>query len=163
MSLSIGKMMNANGLWASKRAMWRRLRFSLAIGLIVSLVGTASMAFSQRPDPDEMYPLASAAQRLATAVQGAVAYKNPPPDLSEEELLEFATKHDPRLLAPYGDRRIRVTRFDKASAILICERGEDRAVIEDSGCTADTDAHHWQSDEPLPCEFTLPIQKLCGQ
>lgn len=110
---------------------------------------------------DRMYALAPALMRLTSAVESAVRYKNAPLELTDDALLEFATRHDRALLAPLAHYRVRAKRQGRDAVLLVCGRKEPVLLLEDAGCTAKLDRHHWRSPQPLPCDFTLDTAASC--
>ncbi len=127
----------------------------LALALVAGCAPTP-----QRPDSEEMYIKASALTKLAAAVESTVRYKNPPPDLSESELLTLATRHDPVLLENFKGYKVRVLQQDRHSVVLVCDSTGDRALLEDAGCTGPMDRHRWM-DKPEPCEFSVDVREVC--
>lgn len=124
-------------------------------------VALSSCAFTQdRQDAEEMYTHASALTKLSTVVESTVRYKNPSPTLTENELLAVSTAHDPQLLAPFANYRIRVLSQNRHAVVLMCSLSGDTALLEDAGCNEHLDRHHWQESK-RPCQFTLKIEKVC--
>jgi hypothetical protein len=107
-----------------------------------------------------MYVKASALTKLSAAVESAVRYKNLPSDLGEQELLVFATRHDPALLESFRGYKVRVLRRERHSIVLICDAAGDRALLEDAGCTGPMDRARWK--EPQSCEFSVDPGRVCG-
>ncbi len=116
---------------------------------------------SKRPDSEEMYIKASELTKLSAAVESTVRYKNPPPDLSESELLVLATRHDPVLLENFNGYKVRVLRQDRHSVVLVCDSTGAHALLEDAGCTGPMDRARWMG-KPEPCEFSLDTRNICG-
>ncbi len=116
---------------------------------------------SKRPDSEEMYIKASELTKLSAAVESTVRYKNPPPDLSESELLVLATRHDPVLLENFNGYKVRALRQDRHSVVLVCDISATRALLEDAGCTGPMDRARWMG-KPEPCEFSLDTRNICG-
>jgi hypothetical protein len=110
-----------------------------------------------------MLTKASALTKVAKAVAGAVEFKDAPATLSEEELLRFATQHDPEMLEPFRDYLLRVRRAGTATSVLMCTKDGRTALIEDSGCSARSDAHLWERQPQLPCAFQLNLDQICGR
>lgn len=129
----------------------------LALALVAGCAPTP-----QRPDSEEMYIKASALTKLAAAVESTVRYKNPPPELSESELLTLATQHDPVLLENFKGYKVRALQRDRHSVVLVCDPIADRALLEDAGCTGPMDRHRWM-DKPEPCEFSVDLSEVCGK
>ncbi len=111
---------------------------------------------------ERMYALAPALTRLTSAVESAVRYKNAPPGLRDDALLEFATRHDRSLLEPLKRFRVLAKREGRDAVVLVCGRKQPVRLLEDAGCSAKLDRHHWRSPEPLPCEFTLDAAAICA-
>src|SRR4051794_18573632 len=82
-------------------------------------------------DAEEMYVRASALTKLSAAVESAVRYKNPPAGLGEQDLLVFATRHDPVLLENFKGYKVRVMRQERHSVVLVCNATGNRALLED--------------------------------
>lgn len=112
-------------------------------------------------DEKKMFSLASLLTKLVATVESTVRYKKPPPELSDEELLILATKHDPGLLEPFTGYTLKVFRQSRHSIVLVCTEDGSQGLLEDAGCSAQMDKHLWQSQPSLPCEFTLTIEDIC--
>jgi hypothetical protein len=126
---------------------------------IFLLAGCASGP--DRIDAEEMYVKASALTKLSAAVESAVRYKNPPSDLGEQELLVFATRHDPALLENFRGYNVRVMRRERHSVVLVCNAAGTRALLEDAGCTGPMDRARWR-EQPQPCDFSIDPGRVCG-
>jgi len=112
---------------------------------------------------DRMYRLVPPLTNLASTVEGAVRYKNLAPEVDGAELLEIATRHDRRLLAPFAGYVVRVQRQGQHAVVLVCSPRQHVALFEDSGCTAKPDRHHWRSEVVRPCAFTLDAAATCSE
>lgn len=110
---------------------------------------------------DEMYTLAAALTKLSNVVESAVAFKDPPENLSERELLDFAVQHDPSLLRPFDPFDLRVLRQGGHAAVMVCMPEGGRALLEDAGCSAPLDRHWWKDDPQKPCAPTLDLATVC--
>lgn len=126
---------------------------------IFLLAGCASGP--DRIDAEEMYVKASALTKLSAAVESAMRYKNPPSDLGEQELLVFATRHDPALLENFRGYKVRVLRRERHSVVLVCNATGTRALLEDAGCTGPMDRARWR-EQPQPCNFSIDPGRVCG-
>lgn len=114
------------------------------------------------PSPErEMNSLASALTKLAAAVDASVRYDDPMASMSETNLLRLATAHDPSLMAPFVSFELHVQRVGSDSSVLICRASAGQAVLEDAGCTALMERHHWKSQPALACEPTLDLHTIC--
>lgn len=133
-------------------------RIRIAAALVVLIAGcTVSPG---QPDREEMFIRASMLTKLSAAVESTVRYKNPPPDVSENELLTMATRHDPALLENFKAYKLRVLRQDRHSIVLVCDRAGTRALLEDAGCSGPMDRARW-TGKSEPCEFSLDIGAAC--
>lgn len=133
---------------------------SIVAALVIFLLpGCASSP--DRIDAEEMYIRASALTKLSAAVESAVRYKNPPSDLGEQELLVFATRHDPALLENFRGYKVRVLRRARHSVVLVCNAAGTRALLEDAGCTGPMDRARWK-DRGEPCEFSVDPGTACA-
>lgn len=132
-----------------------------ALIAVIAALGTAAPARSDEV-AERMYSLASALTRLTSAVESAVRYRNVPADATEEAVLEFATRDDRSLLEPFARYRVRVQRQGRDAVVLVCGRKQPIRLLEDAGCSAKLDRHHWPSAVALPCEFTLDVISACS-
>jgi len=134
-------------------------RFSLVIVAVVLLF--SGCAGAQVRSETKMNELGSALTKLSSAVESTVRYKEVETDLADDKLLILSTKHDPGILEPFQGYKLRVLRQNSHTAVLVCTEDGLAALLEDAGCTARMDQHHWKS-QPLPsCEFTLDLDKVC--
>ena len=132
----------------------------LAVLLVAVLTGCATLSPEQK-HAEEMLTAASALTKVAAAAEASVRYGNPPENLSDAEFLQFATAHDPALLRPFSKYRLKALRQDRHAVILVCSVDGAVALIEDAGCTAQSDRHHWKLIPPPSCNFTLQPGLLC--
>lgn len=131
------------------------------IFLAVFVAGCAGLPTEEQAREEEMLIAASALTKLAAAAEASVRYGTPPENLSDEEFLQFATAHDPALLRPFAKYRLKALRQDRHAVILVCSVDGAVALIEDAGCTAQSDRHHWKQMPPPSCNFTLQPGLLC--
>lgn len=141
---------NGEGIYRARR----RASFYLIFIFLLS-------ACALRPSEREMNYLASALTKVSAAVDASVRYRPLAATASDAEVLEAATAHDPGLLKPFVNYTVRVQRSGRASAVLVCDRGGNHALLEDAGCTAKLDEHRWSSSGPQRCEFTLDLSTIC--
>lgn len=137
------------------------MRRLIAIILVasVSLLGCRD---SDAMDPEAMLRLASALTKLSAAVESTCRYKNPPEGLRDAGLIELATRHDPSISRPFRDYVVRGKCEERHGFVLICDREDNRALLEDTGCSARLDAHLWRADPPKACEFTVKVEQACA-
>src|SRR5690242_12718703 len=128
--------------------------------IAVAVCFTAGCATSPKHHAnEEMYIKASALTKLSAAVESTVRYKNPPLDLSENELLNLATRHDPVLLENFKGYKVRVLRQDRHSVVLVCDAGGAKVLLEDTGCTGPMDRTRWMERSPS-CEFSIDTRDV---
>lgn len=115
-----------------------------------------------RPDNSEnMQVLASSLTKLSAAVESTVRYKNPPPTLSDRELLELSVRLDPGLLTPFDAYRVRVLSENRHAVVLVCTPDGKTGLLEDAGCNEKFDKPLWREEPPVPCVFTLNLGETC--
>ena len=133
--------------------------------LFLVLIVTVGLSACAHASKNEMYELASALLKVTAATESAVRYKDAPSELRDYELLQFATKHDPSLVAPLKGYTIKATSVatDKGrrAILLVCNKKGTQALLEDAGCSARLDTHRWK--QSAPCEFSLNIYETCSQ
>lgn len=129
--------------------------------MVMVLAGCAGLQTTEQAREEEMLIAASALTKVAAAAEASVRYGNPPENLSDEEFLQFATAHDPALLRPFAQYRLKALRQDRHAVILVCSADGLIALIEDAGCTAQSDRHHWRATAAASCVFTLEPAKIC--
>lgn len=126
--------------------------------MMSSLLTACASALSER----DMYFTASALTKLSAAVDVTVRFNRSSGSLSDSELLRLSVSDDQSLLAPFEHYTVRVLRNGRRSVVLVCEHDGGRALLEDAGCTAKLDRHHWQSVPVVACDFTLDVITTCG-
>lgn len=134
-----------------------KARLSLII-IVFLLFGCAS---AQARSEGEMNELGSALTKLSSSVESTVRYKKQGAGLSDEQLLLLSTQHDPAILEPFQGYYLRVLRQGGHSAVLVCTPDGSTALLEDAGCTARMEQHHWRKIPERPCEFTLNLNAVC--
>lgn len=133
----------------------------VVVFLAMLLAGCAGLPTEEQARDEEMLIAASALTKVAAAAEASVRYGNPPESLSDEEFLKFATAHDPALLQPFAKYRLKALRQERHAVILVCSADGSIALIEDAGCTAQSDRHHWKQAPPPSCNFTVKPGPLC--
>jgi hypothetical protein len=127
--------------------------------------GVTAVLFATRVQADDvadrMYQLGASLNAVAAAVESTVRYKNPPPDLTDAQLLELATQHEPQMLEPLAKYVLKIKREGGHAVVLVCARKSNVALLEDAGCTARTDRHAWRLNPAPPCEFALRPADAC--
>ncbi len=105
---------------------------------------------------------ASALTKLSAAAESAVRYKDAPEDLADRALLEWATSHDPALLAPFSAYTLKVLRQGRHAIVLVCTEDGAIALLEDAGCTAELDRHRWRDTPDAACGFSIEPRIVCA-
>lgn len=135
--------------------------------LIVKLAAVVAIcalaACASPPTERELNFMGSALTKVSAAVDATVRYRRPAEGLPEQELLQLATAHDPALLKPFQGLTVRVLREGVDSAVLVCQKDEGAALLEDAGCTARLDQRRWTSRGADRCEFTLELKTVCAR
>ncbi|MFA5040443.1 MAG: hypothetical protein WC464_02265 [Bdellovibrionales bacterium] len=132
--------------------------------LILFFVLSITVGCSYAPAPrDQMeyYPLGSSLTQLSRVIEGKLYSGRLPADLNGDMLLKEATRDNPNLLLPFGDYKMKANRSGRHVALLVCDKEETRAILEDAGCTGTLEKHLWQAQSPQPCEFSIDLITLC--
>ncbi len=137
------------------------MRTLLACAAATAMLGCASAGPS--PNAETMLIKASALNKLSTAAESAVRYKAAPADLTDRALLQWATSHDPALLAPFSHDTLRVLRRDRHAVVLVCTQDGTSALLEDADCTAKLDRHRWRDTPGAACAFTVAPEAVCAR
>lgn len=127
---------------------------------LIYLIVWCSLASAQAVTEEDMLVKASALTKVTVAAESAARYKDPSPDLSEREFLEFSTRHDPSLLEPFAGFTLRALWRDRRGLVLVCTADGKVRLLEDAGCTAELDKHHWRETESA-CEFSINVAEIC--
>jgi hypothetical protein len=136
------------------------MRILRALAALLALAGCASPRTA--PDAETMLVQASALTKLAAAAESAVRYKHAPENLADRALLQWATAHDPALLAPFSRYTLKVLRRDRHAIVLVCGEAGSVALLEDAGCSARLDSQRWRETPGAPCAFTLAPSTVCA-
>lgn len=122
---------------------------------------SAGCTVSRASEAEKMYVIGSALTKLCASVEATVRYGDPPVGISDEELLTIATKHDPGLLVPFADFKVRINQEEKHAAILVCNKEGGKGLLEDACCSAQLDKYLWNAEPSNQCEFTIDIKAIC--
>ena len=132
------------------------MKHLLYISLIVLLSGCYT---PKKNNPEVMADLASQLKDIATAVDGTLKFSETPYSTTDE-LLKAAVNNDLSKLAPFGKYTLIVNVQDDNAVLLLCDA--NTALIEDAGCTAQSDIQHWGAEAIHQCEITINAQQLCN-
>lgn len=130
---------------------------------VLVLTALVTSGCAAQVDEREMNYLASALTKVSASVDATVRYGGIPSNATPEEVLSLSTQHDPLLLEPFDGKRLTVRLLGKNSVLLVCDGVTQRALLEDTGCTARMDSHRWTSGVNTQCEFTLNVEAICGR
>jgi hypothetical protein len=133
------------------------------IALMFLLVASAGCTVSRAAEAEKMYVLGSALTKLSASVEATVRYENPPEGISDKELLDLSTKHDPGLMDPFAEYGLWVSRQDGHAVVLVCDKDGKVGLLEDAGCSSEMDRHLWKEDPPTPCKITLDAKEACPE
>ena len=125
------------------------------------LLASAGCTVSRAAEAEKMYVLGSALTKLSASVEATVRYENPPEGISDKELLDLSTKHDPGLMDPFAGYTLWVSRQDGHAVVLVCDKVGKIGLLEDAGCSSEMDRHLWKETPPMPCEFTITVRDVC--
>lgn len=137
------------------------MRYPIALALILITAFTStSCLHAQSVDEEEIATLSAALIKVSSAVHTAVRYKSPDPTLQDNALLDFAIAHNPRLLNRFDAYVLKARQTGANSSVLVCTADGTHALIEDAGCTGQSDWHASSLTEP--CEYTLDLNAACA-
>ena len=130
------------------------------IGLVTVIVlslGCTSTASSSN-DPEIMADLASQLKDVAAAVDGTLKFSantfNDP-----QALLMAAINNDASKIAPFKGYQLKIETQANNAVLLLCK--DEVILIEDAGCTAQSDVQHWQSKQKQACQLTINTTEVC--
>jgi hypothetical protein len=138
----------------------KNMKFVVTATLVAVAIGVVACA--SRVNEREMNYLGSALTKVSAAVDAKVRYEPSLEKASSEDLLKSVAKDDPQLMRNFDGRVLRVLVTGEDSAVLLCESGPGRALLEDVGCTAKLDIHRWTMSGTQKCEFTLNPKQTCA-
>jgi hypothetical protein len=133
-------------------------KFGVALTLIALALGCRHVPVDEA---SKMAPLGPALTKLTAVADASVEYGNPPPDVDEAALLDYVTRRNPKVLAPFAGFAVRVVAEDKHAIVLVCDDRRTRALLEDVGCTMNVDRQAWKDAPAPPCAFTLHVRSTC--
>jgi len=106
-------------------------------------------------------PSAAELRQLTAAVEVYVRYSMPAGMADEQDILRQATAHEPRLLEPFDDARLRVGVVDRHGVVLVCTKDGAYALMEDSGCAAPLERDYRNDGTHHPCEVSFTPADVC--
>lgn len=124
---------------------------TLKIFLIFSIQIAVTACTSVSTSEEEMYEKASALTKLTGMVEVIVVYSEDESNLTDAELLEEATAHDPTVLDQFENYELRASQKGGHAVVTMCDANGSEALLQDLGCTAKLDKHFWQTKTQEPC------------
>lgn len=136
------------------------MKYRTLTGLIAALLLSACNAsIDHLPSDKERGRLSTQMVNLSSAVDTYFADLPKAPTDSDAVILQMATRHDKRLLAPEFEPYVLKVQYQNPYAVLLlCSKDGKWAIMEDAGCSARLDR---QIIHRAPCEFTLRVRKGC--
>jgi hypothetical protein len=130
----------------------------LLLSALFLLAACGTTGTDGRPNAEERGRLSTKMVNLSSAVDAYFLGLTEPPQESDEVILQKATSHDPRLLAPeFTPYLLKVQYQNPYAVVLLCSQ-EGKAIMEDAGCSARLDR---QVQTDAPCQFTLRVLPGC--
>jgi hypothetical protein len=137
------------------------MKIAKSILILLFLVITTGCTCCIASDAEDNYTLGSALTKLSAAVESSVQYDAPPPGMKDLELLQFSTKHDPKLLEPFSEYLLKTLVQNGHAIVLVCDRLGTKAILEDAGCTSVLDRNAWKGNIENPCDFVVNLAEVC--
>ena len=136
------------------------MKYSTLISLAAAfLLGACVTPIDDALDAGERGRLSTKMVNLSSAVNTYFADLPAAPTDSDATILQNATRHDKRLLAPEFQPYVLKVQYQNPYAVLLlCSKDGTRAIMEDAGCSARLDR---QVTHVAPCEFTLRVSRGC--
>ncbi len=131
------------------------------MALVLVLAGCTTLPPGGLYPESEMMTAAAALTKVSAAAEANLRYGSSSETLSDADFLSQSVAHDPDLLRPLSAYQIKSMRKDGCSAILLCSKEGELALLEDAGCTAALDRQRWRDDPGSLCAFSLDLKQLC--
>lgn len=106
-----------------------------------------------------MADLASQLKDISAAVDGTLKFSSQT-YTEPHALLMAAINNNQDKLIPFKGYELKIFTQGKNAVLLLCEDGV--LLIEDVGCTAQSDLQHWQSTNALACQHTIDTSQICN-
>ena len=109
-------------------------------------------------EPERMADLASQLKDIAAALDGTLKFSDT--HYTEgKQLLQDAIDNDANRLVSFNQFQIHVIIDKSNAALLLCDN--NTLLIEDAGCTAQSDVQHWRQPNN-ECKATLALSQVCN-
>lgn len=140
-----------------KRSLMKR-HFFMMLAVLLLFGGGCASNDSRLPGADERGRLSVRMVNLSAAVDAYFMTLPTAPKESDGVVLQQATSHDPRLLAPeFSAYALKVQYQNPYAVVLLCSH-DGKAIMEDAGCSARLDR---QAPADADCRFTLRVLPGC--
>lgn len=135
------------------------MKYRILISLVTLLLCACSTPVDSAPSAKERGRLSTQMVNLSSAVDAYFADLPQAPTDSDAVILQNATRHDKRLLAPeFEPYMLKVQYQNPYAVLLLCSKDGQWAIMEDAGCSARLDR---QVMHRAACEFTLRVKQGC--
>ena len=135
------------------------MKYRTLIGLIALVLCACNATVGSTPNAKERGRLSTQMVNLSSAVDAHFTDLPQAPTDSDAVILQKATRHDKRLLAPEFELYMLKVQYQNPYAVLLlCSKDGQWAIMEDAGCSARLD--HQVMDR-APCKFTLRVKRGC--
>ena len=130
---------------------------TLLLACLFCLSGCAQV-FANQYDDEQMYDLASRLKDVTQRLDGYLKFSDAH-GISEEEILDKADAK--KLLQTYfSNFEVIVQIQGNDVVLLLCD--DTVALVEDAGCNAKIDVHHWRTPVSNSCKITLLASNVCS-
>ncbi|MBN1602032.1 MAG: hypothetical protein JW915_10505 [Chitinispirillaceae bacterium] len=130
------------------------------IFLVLTSVAIAGCIIFGNTQEEKYYKLATSLTQLSTAVDTVVSFGDLTENATEKEVIDEAVRRDPSMLVPFADYSLHVVRRGSLSAVLVCTKDEQRALLEDTAYTVKFDKHYWRDSPAAPCKSTIDFAHI---
>lgn len=131
------------------------------IWILISVMLLCGCTLGGNNKETEFYKAASALTKLSAAVEATVRYEGVAVNADSEEIIRQATRHDKTLLSYFSDYELKVHVEARHAIVLLCNKEKTEMHLEDAGCSAEMDVHHWKTKTIQTCEATLDLNETC--
>ena len=107
------------------------------------------------------FELASALTKLSSSVEATVRYEKILEGATSDDIITLSTSHDKSLLEPFSGYKVKVHVENRHAIVLVCNVSATEAYLEDAGCSAELDQHHWKTKIIESCNATINLAQVC--
>jgi hypothetical protein len=123
----------------------------------------ASCLHAGAGEHEELQKARGAMRNLSKAMEACYKYENPPDELRGRALLEYCTKHNPRLRDFFENFTLKFKHDQGYAVVLVCSQDGSRWLMEDLSCTGVMDSPPMDNEPERPCELSLDAGNRCQQ